>query len=272
MQRRSVLKLGGLGVMSGFFANPLMALENKPLLGFSQIPISIDDDFKVPAGYSAKVLIKWGDKMFSEAKEFDENKNMSDEYVKNANLVFGDDADGQKYFAINDKEGLLVVNNEYVNPELMFAHQGEQISANDVKYQQNSLGVSVIKVKKEGGFYKFEIDNKYNRRINMNTPMLITGEAKGDEAMKTAADPKGELVYGTLNNCGCGKTPWGTYLTCEENFDDFFGCKDKDFAPNKSYARYGIKAKGDVYEWHKFDDRFDYKATPNEANRFGWVV
>ncbi|RAZ56508.1 PhoX family protein [Campylobacter hyointestinalis] len=274
MQRRSVLKLGSLGLMSGFFTNSLIGANTKNLIGFEQIAISTDDDFKVAKGYSAKVLVKWSDPIFSHAKEFDESKNIDDDYVKNANFVFGDDADGQKYFAINgSKEGLLVTNNEYVNPELMFNHNGKNMSANDIKYQQNSLGVTILNIKRDGSnFYKYKIDSKYNRRINANTPILITGEAKGDDALKTATDPKGELVFGTLNNCGCGKTPWGTYLTCEENFDDFFGSKDSKFMPSKSFERYGIKAKGSVYAWHLFDDRFDIKATPNEANRFGWVV
>lgn len=274
MQRRTVLKIASLGAMSGFFANPILAMNKTDLLNFKQIPISTDDDFKVAKGYSAKVLIKCGDPIFENALAYDENKNISDEYVKNANLVFGDNADGQKYFPINgSEEGLLVVNNEYVNPELMFTHNGKNMSKNDIFYQQNSLGVSIIKIKRDkSNFYKYELDSKYNRRININTPMQLTGYAKGDDALKTKLDPNASLVLGTLNNCGCGKTPWGTYLSCEENFDDFFGSKDEKFEINKSYKRYGIKNQGEVYLWHLQDDRFDVKETPNEPNRFGWIV
>ncbi|EKR8081107.1 PhoX family phosphatase [Campylobacter fetus] len=274
MQRRNVLKLGSLACMGGFFANPLLSAPSKNLINFDSVPISTDDDFKAPKGYKAKVLIKWGDKMFSKAKSFDENKNIDKIYAENANLVFGDNADGQKYFSVNDStEGILVTNNEYVNPELMFNHNGNQMSANDIIYQQNSLGISIIDIKRDNSnLYEFVIDGKHNRRITMSTPMLITGVVKGDDSVKTNNDPKGEIVFGTLNNCGCGKTPWGTYLTCEENFDDFFGSKDSLFEPNKSFKRYGIKTKGDVYKWHLFDDRFDIKITPNEPNRFGWIV
>ncbi len=106
--------------------------------------------------------------------------------------------------------------------------------------------------------------------------MKIAGPAAGHALLKTSADPEGVLCLGTLNNCGSGRTPWGTYLTCEENFNGYFGSTVEDFAADEKtaagYKRYGINAKGAGYDFHKFDARFDLSKNPNEPHRFGWVV
>ncbi|MGH9005621.1 MAG: PhoX family protein, partial [Acidimicrobiia bacterium] len=80
-------------------------------------------------------------------------------------------------------------------------------------------------------------------------------------------------VLGTINNCANGYTPWGTYLTCEENFNNYFAHADDPAANDKTSlaGRYGIGARPE-YRWFEFDARFDAKANPNEPNRFGWVV
>ena len=111
----------------------------------------------------------------------------------------------------------------------------------------------------------------YNRRIHGNTPITIQGPAAGHELMKTAADPSGTEVLGTLNNCGNGRTPWGTYLTCEENFNGYFGWNGEHTATALE-NRYGITANGFGYLWHTVDPRFDVNANPNEPNRHGWIV
>ena len=98
--------------------------------------------------------------------------------------------------------------------------------------------------------------------------MTIAGPAAGDPLLKTAADPSGTAVLGTFNNCAMGYTPWGTYLTCEENFNGYF---KKTAALNPLERRYGI-ASSSQYRWYTTDTRFDVDIEPNEPNRFGWVV
>ena len=89
--------------------------------------------------------------------------------------------------------------------------------------------------------------------------------------MQTKADPTGTRVIGMLNNCAGGLTPWGTWLTCEENFHGYFWGKLADDHPEaKNYKRYGVPAN--AYAWGKFEERFDITKEPNEANRFGWIV
>jgi secreted PhoX family phosphatase len=110
-----------------------------------------------------------------------------------------------------------------------------------------------------------------NRRIHGNTPMKFSGPAAKSDLLVNAA---GNPVLGTLNNCANGYTPWGTYLTCEENFNGYFGTANTAWKANTEQSRYGIVAAGFGYDWHKFDARFDLANTSyaNEINRFGWIV
>lgn len=103
--------------------------------------------------------------------------------------------------------------------------------------------------------------------------MILAGPAAGHRLMRTASDPEGRTALGTINNCAHGVTPWGTYLTCEENFNSYFrvdpGDYDVDHAALNS--RYGVG--GDRFNWATHDLRFAVTAgDPNEPNRFGWVV
>ena len=177
-----------------------------------------------------------------------------------------------EWFDLDKDRAILAVNNEYMNPEIMFNHQGKKMSLDDVRYEQNSVGVSIFEIARDReGFFRVVLDSVYNRRITAHTPMEISGVAKGHKLLQTKEDRSGTKVLGTLNNCSCGKTPWGTYLTCEENFDDFFGSSDSSYAFSKEQKRYGISVDGENYEW-KLDERFDVSKNPNEQNRFGWVV
>ena len=102
--------------------------------------------------------------------------------------------------------------------------------------------------------------------------MEITGPARGHDLMKTAADPAGVTSLGTWNNCGNGRTPWGTYLACEENFNGYFSSSDEAFQPTDAMKRYGLKHEDWGYAWATADERFDLSKHPNEPNRMGYVV
>lgn len=276
MERRKFLKLSGGSLAlsyAGFFVpSSLFAIQKQPLLGFRGISASIEDSVIVPQGYEARVLISWGDPLFKRAKGFDESKTINQVAIENAKLTFGDNTDGMEWFDLDKDRAILAVNNEYMNPEIMFNHQGKKMSLDDVRYEQNSVGVSIFEIAKDKeGFFRVVLDSVYNRRITAHTPMEISGVAKGHRLLQTKEDKSGIKVLGTLNNCSCGKTPWGTYLTCEENFDDFFGSSDSSYAFSKEQKRYGISVNGENYEW-KLDERFDVSKNPNEPNRFGWVV
>lgn len=272
MNRRNFIKASAIGITyANFFAPSFAFAKNKDLLGFKAIPTSTSDNVIVPLGYEAKPLLSWGDPLFSKAKGFDESKNIDANAITNANFTFGDNTDGMSYFPLSKDNGIIAVNNEYINPELMFNHNGEDINLNDVKYMQNSVGITIFEIKKDSnGYYKIVLDSKYNRRITANTTMKISGYAKGSDLLKTKEDKKGEIVKGTFNNCANGQTPWGTYLTCEENFDDFFGSSNENYTFSDTQKRYGLGATS-AYKW-ELDERFDIAKNENEPNRFGFVV
>ena len=138
-------------------------------------------------------------------------------------------------------------------------------------------GVTVMEIAQSGGSWSVVKDSPYNRRITADTPMRITGPAAGHDLMKTQFDPTGTRSLGTWNNCGNGRTPWGTYLTCEENFNGYFSSSEavqdqKPIALPEGFARYGIGPKDWGYAWAMADERFDIAKHPNEPHRAGYVV
>ncbi|MGF1703154.1 PhoX family phosphatase [Photobacterium makurazakiensis] len=273
VNRRQFLKASTATSTVAFFASAPIAQAiastkqtNNHLLGFDAVPASTADDIVVPKGYQADVLISWGDPMFKNAPRFTQGAD------SNAQLQqFGDNNDGMTFFQISDDRAVLSVNNEYTNHVYLFAHQGKNLTADDVLKSQAAHGISVVELHKKNGKWVINQEGRLNRRITANTEMEITGEAAGHELMKTAADPKGTKVLGTFNNCANGETPWGTYLTCEENFNGVFG-SDSNPALDSNYKRYGLSKDDWDYQWYKHDERFDLAKNPNEPHRHGWVV
>ena len=90
--------------------------------------------------------------------------------------------------------------------------------------------------------------------------------------MKTAGYPSGTMSRGAWNNCGNGRTPWGTYLACEESFNGYFSSSDPELEIGAELKRYGVKLKDRGYAWATADERFDVSSHPNEPNRAGYVV
>ena len=184
--------------------------------------------------------------------------------------------------------GLLCVNHEYTNEEVMFPGIPRQdtigfkdMTAELVEIEMAAHGVTVVEIARDGDRWRVMLDSPHNRRISPLTTVIgIDGPAAGHDRLKTSGDPAGASIVGTLNNCAGGLTPWGTYLTSEENFHGYFwtDARDADGKPAKglggaqakSYARYGVP--GLWQAWGHFHDRFNVDKEPNEPNRFGWVV
>ena len=306
----ATVSLGGVGALLDVV--PVSARSHgrrDPLLGFQGIPVSSEDTVVVPPGYTAKVLIAWGDPVSGgPAFEHDASNSAADQA-----LQWGMHNDGVVYFPLDrpdgfwnrdgdraSEHGLLVQNNEYSDDGLLFPDGNANWTAEKTRKSQHAHGVSVIEIKKarsgrgrnawswenarDGKQGKDRDDksewvvvrpSRYARRLTTRTPMKIggpvaqLGEDTADPRLITSADPTGRRVLGTLNNCAMGFTPWGTYLACEENFNGYFR-KTGTLTPLEK--RYGLNASGAGYLWHTTDPRFDANAEPNEANRFGWVV
>ncbi|WP_289034117.1 PhoX family phosphatase [uncultured Roseibium sp.] len=245
------------------------AVQAAGRFGFTPVGVATDATVHVPEGYTWDILVKWGDKLFSDAADFDHATGGD---VASSDRVFGENTDGMELFAIGHKQ-IIAVNSEYVNPKLNLPQNqdGKPTSADDVLKLQNLQGVTVMEVAEEGGDWHVVVDSPFNRRITHNTPMKISGPAAGHDLLKTEADPSGTESLGTYNNCGAGKTPWGTYLTCEENFNGYFGSTDADLELPADFKRYGIGVES-RYDYEKFDARFDISKNINEPRRAGYIV
>ncbi|MBD8603223.1 PhoX family phosphatase [Pseudomonas sp. CFBP 8771] len=244
---------------------------NSGLLGFTGIAAATSDTISLPPGYRASVLISWGQPLQAGGPAFDPSGNGSAEAQE---VQFGDNNDGMSLFPFpNDaNRALMAINNEYTNYRYLYAHGGSPQSAEEVRKALACEGLSVIEIQRKAGHWHFVQGSQYNRRVHGNTPIRVSGPAAGDALLKTAADSTGQLVHGTFQNCANGKTPWGTYLTCEENFTDCFGSTDATLAFTAPQKRYGVVAASKEINWHPHDPRFDMARNPNELNRHGWVV
>jgi secreted PhoX family phosphatase len=283
LSRRSVLQfsLGAMLASAMPLSSAATMLRNQAqLLGFTPIPTAdLLDEVVVPEGYRAEVFYRWGDPI-SDGPAFNmDASNSAADQMQQAGMHH----DALQYFPLpkgseNNDHGLLVMNHEYLDLDVIHTdgshkHSPETYTADKVAKEQNAHGVSLIEVRQENGEWQIVRPSTYARRLTANTPMQISGPAAGHELMKTQADPEGKNVLGTLNNCANGKTPWGTYLTCEENFHYYFVADPKhsrDAETERRWQRY--KLGFSYYGWQQFDARFDLDKEPNEANRFGWVV
>ena len=260
---------GGLLGRSALAAG--VSAGNSQLLGFTGIAAATSDSITLPPGYRSSVLISWGQPLAKNGPAFDPSGNGT---AQAQEVQFGDNNDGMSLFAFPDDKhrALMAINNEYTNYRYLYPHGGQPQSAEDVRKAQASEGVSVIEVQYRNGQWQFVQGSRYNRRIHGNTPIRLSGPAAGHDLLKTAADPKGKKVLGTFQNCANGKTPWGTYLTCEENFTDCFGSSNPEQKFDAAQKRYGAVVASKEINWHPHDPRFDLAKNPNELNRHGWVV
>ena len=236
---------------------------------FQPIDIATDFDIHLPEGYRWKPLVRWGQALFSEAEGAWSPE--SGVPVAMSDKVFGENTDGMELFVIDGKE-VIAVNSEYVNPKINLpaASEGVPQTADEVTLLKNMQGVTVMEVADGGNGYEVVVDSPFNRRITHETPMTMDGAAAGADLVRTKADPEGMSPKGTTNNCGAGKTLWGTYLTCEENFNGLFGATG-EMPQGEGYGRYGIGGESQ-YAYEKFDPRFDISSEPNEPHRHGWIT
>ncbi|MGR3510932.1 MAG: PhoX family protein [Sulfitobacter sp.] len=293
--RRGVLR-GMLGVTATtalFGTSALVAPgqaraeTSKSRYAFDELTWGNDETHHVADGYDAKILLRWGDPILADAPEFDVMNQTAAAQLGQ----FGYNNDYVGFVALNDdgSRGLLCVNHEYTNEEVMFPGLGRQDRAQFsgmtpalIDIEMAAHGGSVVEIAKDGaGAWQVVRDGKMNRRITpLETAMTLDGPAAGHARMKTNDDPDGANVIGTLNNCAGGMTPWGTWLMAEENFHGYFWTNmlDDDGKPliaddhpeAASYKRYGIP--GMWYAWGAHHDRFNIDAEPHAPNKFGWVV
>jgi len=276
-------------------ASPTGETAVAPLM-FEPITASLGEMMVAP-GYVAVPFLSWGDPLMSGAAPFDPASLTAEDQA----MRIGYNHDFVGFLPLpmgesNSDHGLLVINHEYTNPELMFPTymvpnpafatpiaEGEEVpeylpepTADNVAVELEAHGIAVVEVMRgDDGTWGIVLDSPYNRRVTMTTEALITGPAAGNDYLKTSADGTGTSVIGTLNNCSGGLTPWGTFVSCEENFHQYFGNRallDEDDPLLAMHGRVGIPEESSERQWERFLDRFDVTKEPNEAFRFGWAV
>ncbi|MFY9211489.1 MAG: PhoX family phosphatase [Aestuariivita sp.] len=253
---------------------------------FNELTWGNDERHHIADGYDADVLLRWGDPITADAPEFDVMNQTAEAQLKQ----FGYNNDYVGFWPLNDDatRGVLCVNHEYTNEEVMFPGLGRQdrvafegMTKELVDIEMAAHGGTVVEIAKDdAGKWSLVRDSALNRRISpLNTVMTLSGPAAGHDRLKTSADPTGTTVIGTINNCAGGMTPWGTYLMAEENFHGYFwtdvldgeGNPDVSAQPEAiSMRRYGVP--GRWYNWGQHHDRFNIDKEPNESNRFGYIV
>lgn len=269
--RRNFLKSGATVTLASLMA-PLSGCaalaSSQSKLGFKAIPAGMGDKLVVPEGYTATPIAPWGDPVGIAGKMPAFKMDGSNTAEEQA-LQLGMHHDGLEFFPLKgSKRGLLAINHEYTDDGLLHVGGFNNMNLDKVRKAQNAHGLSVIEVEMNQGKWDVVRPSPYARRVTLSTPFRVAGPAAGHALMRTSADPQGQTVLGTLNNCASSKTPWGTYLSGEENFAFYFGAGDK---PTPDQQRWGAPKSG-FYAWDKHDARFDLQKNPNELHRFGWVV
>jgi secreted PhoX family phosphatase len=229
---------------------------------------AVNDDVEVPPGFDWHPIIRWGDPILAGAPLFDANNQTPE----NQSRQFGYNND---YLDIieTDKKGtraLLVANHEYTNENIMFPPGMDQATMIRTAWAAHGMSVVELERRRRGDQWTYRRRGRRNRRITVLTPFAFDGPARGSQHLRTAEDPTGTTVRGTLNNCAGGTTPWGTVLSGEENFNQYFRATGTD--PRE--RRYGLSATQDARNWRSQDPRWDATtdAYRNEPNRFGWIV
>jgi hypothetical protein len=290
LSRRRVLgEAVGLAALSLAAPRVWSAKPGAGALSFEQIAPSRRDAVIVPDGYRADTVLRWGDPLFAGVAALDAERVAGGALLDAAAAErqarqFGYNCDGLGLFERGERSVLACVNHEYANPELMFPGWAEARRARAlgafvkehpaiVAYMQAALGVSVVELER-GASWRYRVGSRYNRRITATTPIELAGPARHHPLL----NPRGDavpLALGTLGNCAAGTTPWGTYLTAEENVDDHFGnfaAATLEPAVASAHRRFGMRLRDSAYRWEYADARFDAARNPTESFKFGWIV
>ena len=253
----------------------------RPVHGLTFDPITLDgtDRLLVPAGYTATVLLKWGDPLFLgvPAMEIDAQTSA----LQQKQFGYNNDYIGlfplPHHRAQTPNHAVMAVNHEWTWGQMMVRGftRFTDYTREQVDIDMAAHGMTMVEVERQDDRWSYRIDSPYNRRITAFTECELTGPAAGSDYLRTTDDPSGRFVLGTFQGCGGGTTPYGTFLSAEEGWMNYFGHTDLMPATDPRRARhrsYGIFPRASERGWERFYDRYDVSKEPNEPFRFGWVV
>ncbi|MEJ8845201.1 PhoX family protein [Variovorax rhizosphaerae] len=287
---------------------PTPAPPAGPTLGFNAVSKSLADTVVVPAGYTATVIYATGDSIDPAVGDY-RNDGTDADFARRS----GDQHDGMHFFGLTPdgkpsvsatERALMCINHEAINGTVAFMHPNGQTNASsgarpeaEALKEVEAHGAAVVELARSNGKLAVVKNTTFNRRITPRTPMVFGGPAKGSALLKTLYSPDGTAARGMIGNCASGYTPWGTYLTCEENFAGFFTRSATDDAVRTAkeltaFKRIGLRqnvtggqrwstvvpadATNTEYQrWNasktgtSTDGTDDFR---NSHNTFGWVV
>jgi len=292
LSRRKLL-LGGGALAAGAVLPALVPAGGaaKPVgqpskgLPFTAIaPVSeTTDDVVVPDGYEWFPIIRWGDPLFHTSPPF--NPAVPDAEAQEEQFGYNND---YLDILVTDRRGrraLLCCNHEFVNRGIMFPVRAGAAELELLRALMAAVGFSVVELERSGQGRRWHYirGGRLNRRITATTAFQLTGAAAGSSLLRTTADPTGTRVLGTFNNCSGGTTPWGTILSGEENFHNYFRADTPTTSPLYAQRRrygFNLTRLSSTYLWERADPRFNASAAitapntdyVNEPNRFGYIV
>ena len=307
LSRRGVLRgtaaIGGLATLGGCatVAGPAAPVHT---LGFAPVAKTMVDRVTVPAGYTARVIYALGDPLSASTPAY-RNDGTDADFGNRA----GDHHDGIEWFGLDAagqpsdtfaSRGLLAMNHEATTDEKLssfFIHANGGTStlprpAGEIDKELMIHGISIVEVQTDGKAWVTKPGSGFNRRVTTMTPVAIHGPARGSEHLATRYSPDGTQARGTLNNCGTGRTPWGTFISGEENWfgyffrdakDDDARKKDKQVQALNRYgrkagaaSRHGWESGGNTDTYMRWNNsavgpsaKDDFR---NEMNTFGYIV
>ena len=222
MERREFLQFLGVSGIALSISDPLFAKTKKGSKGFTPLPPGTEDKVQTISGLDHRILIRWGDKI-------------------NATQKFGYNNDFIALHSLTKTSAILWVNHEYMNPIFV---SGTERTKQNVDIEMLEVGGSLLEIKNDGNKWDVVANSPYNRRIDATTeiPLISDRPIMGKKT-----------VIGTMANCAGGKTPWGTFLTCEENYDMYWGERLRNGSRTPSYDKWEL-----IYDY------------PPE--HYGWVV
>ncbi|MGB5760130.1 MAG: PhoX family phosphatase [Acidimicrobiales bacterium] len=283
MARRTVLSGGVAAAAATFFAAgpagaAIASIESahegrkrQPKVGFEPVPLDAGSEPTVSPDYQYSVVIPWGTRLASSDPLFSWPQTSAAAQERQIGIGH----DGMWFFPTGrggdrNRRGVLCINHEFGTNSHVFGKPAPE-TLEDVRISQAAHGISMVEIRQTTrGNWEVVPGGRQSRRITVNTPVDFSGPASGSHLLAT---PAGDPPTGTLNNCSNGYTPWGTYLTCEENFNGYYGATG-DWTPTAAQERYGFTPTGFGYGWETFDPRFDLSSHDhvNAENRYGWVV
>ena len=280
LARRDLLKSFAAGAVVAAAA-PLAVVEAaraavESSFTFTELSHGRDEDLHVAPGYTAQVLMRWGDPVTDDAPPWDPMNQTAAAQAKQ----FGYNNDFVGFLPLpagsdNSDHGLLVVNHEYTDDGLMFTGgpKGAELTEAQADVSRMAHGLSVIEVIRENGEWRVVQGSPYARRITPDTEGVIAGPAAGSPRLISQVSPDGVRSLGTYGNCAGGVTPWGTVLTGEENVQNYFMGDLADVGDEaENYGRFGGIAGEPRYAWAFHHSRWQLKENPNEPNHVGWIV